>query len=436
MKQTARKTGFLRMLGAVMLLVGPLCAQQTDAQRLGTVLLQGRGPDSAPGTLEQDVAALGTPVIPAIIDALARGRFADPQSRDEGDGHALRVDEDFALLDALALLPIGSVRGHVSSLAEGSDQNVHEACVRVVGKVGLGQDLPLLAEMSQRVDGGAPTRQDRAAFEQALARILERDPEGIGYAERAFDSLHDGLIAPLIEAVAGVANNDAIHVLASRLGRQPAADPLLLVHVGRLGGRLHSPFHATVLEAVRKYLRTSNYELVLIAAHTVGQLEDTAAVPVLIELLDDPMPAIPPKAAEVLRSLTREQIGVSPSRWSAWYAAEAEWWSQEARGQLDEFKYGEAGEVSELLMKVSRHRLYRHEIAEAVSEMLNRNESELVFLACSTLGYLESWTAVPALVAVIEDPDEQVRTSAARALHLITGLPPGATTADWRALED
>ncbi|MEM7307203.1 MAG: HEAT repeat domain-containing protein [Planctomycetota bacterium] len=398
-------------------------AGTSQAERVAELLLAARAGERPPDRTPDDVAALGSVVVPAVVEIVETRSFPSPG--DERTEVGLRSDEERRLLAALGRLPHEGVVGHLAELTAGETApERRRAALAILGEVGLGPDLPLLARVAGGSEAG-PSVVDRAQFGTSLDRILGRDPGGVAHAELAFDAAHDALLHALVSAVAEHGGGDGLGVLAGRLGQHPALDPLLLVHVGRVGATLAPPFHDEVLRRVRGYLNGRDYELILIATHTVGQLDDAGSVPELLRLLDDPMPAVPKKAVETLQALTGERIGLNPSRWNAWFEAEQEWWAKEASQQLSRIVHGPPAEATDLLMRVARHRLYRHEVARSVCDALKRPEPDLVYLACSTLGYLKSWTVLPELHACLEDRAPKVREAAARAIQVITGMRPG-----------
>jgi hypothetical protein len=121
-------------------------------------------------------------------------------------------------------------------------------------RAGTAGDLPLLCDLA------APSRSDsrveheaREAFERALTRILEREsspPDLVGLFGRA----HPALLLSLVRAVADLGTREAWNVLTDTLGRAPEADPMLLVHLARLGEELGPPFEEQRLHRIRAYL--------------------------------------------------------------------------------------------------------------------------------------------------------------------------------------
>jgi hypothetical protein len=393
------------------------------AQRLGDLLQEARTATRTRAELEAELRSLGEPALAAMLDAVRTRRFLA-----NGQRVPLRPEEERLLTAALARLPRSSVRAAVEKLlAEGllaDDPGGRAALARVVGALGGAEELALLGRLCLPGED-PPSREDRAVFRRSLDEILARDPAHLSGVAPAFRSVAEALVAPLVEGVAGCASKAALECCVELLGARPAADSLLLLHIGRLGEELHGPFPSNVSGPVRRYLGSSELELALLAVNTLGSLGDREAVPSLMQLFESPEPAVAKRSLAILQELSGETIGLTPSRWTAWYAAEEAWWQQEAPLVFNDLQ-ADPEAAAEALITLTRHRLYRHEIAQEVARVLSREEPELVHLATSTLGYLGSWTAVPALEACLEDPAAPVRLAAARSLRLITGRDPGA----------
>ncbi len=393
------------------------------AQRLGDLLQEARAAALTRPELEAELRALGEPALAAMLDAVRTRRFLAA-----GQRVPLRPEEERLLTAALARLPRSSVRAAVEALlAEGllaQDPGGRAALARVIGALGGAEELVLLGRLCLPGDG-PPSREDRAVFRRSLDEILARDPAHLNGVAPAFRSVAEALVAPLVEGVAGCASSAALECCVGLLGDRPAADSLLLLHIGRLGEELHGPFPSIVSAPVRRYLASSELELALLAVNTLGSLGDRDAVPSLLQLLESPEPAVAKRSLAILQKLSGETIGLTPSRWAAWHAAEEAWWQQEAPLVFNDLQ-GAPEAAAEALITLTRHRLFRHEISQEVARVLSREEPELVHLATSTLGYLGSWTAVPALEVCLEDPAAPVRLAAARSLRLITGRDPAA----------
>ncbi len=85
-----------------------------------------------------------------------------------------------------------------------------------------------------------------------------------------------------------------------------------------------APEFSRRVAAVRAELRSANQTRQVHAARAVGTLRDVAAVPDLINLLDDPERRVRDIGLEALCSITGQQLGTRAARWRSWWTANAD----------------------------------------------------------------------------------------------------------------
>lgn len=373
--------------------------------------------------LDERLRGLGSGFVAPMFEAIATSRLVVLDEFEEPRYVPLETPHEVRLLHTLTELPHESVRGHLHRVGFGSpDPSEKNLVLRLLQHVGVGDDVPLLLEVSEPPAGKRrPDRMTSEWFQLALRGILEREPAVPHAIEERFAELHPGLVAPIVRTVSGLRSRAALECLTNLLGVVEEADGLLLLEVGRLAGQVPPPFHRTTRDAVRRNLHKGDVETLLRTADVIGKLEDREALPLLIGLLDHRVAGVGKEANEALKLMTRQDLGADRQRWEEWYGKTMRWWHEDAPKMLDDLRHGKPGDASAALLELSRQRVFRHDLVEPVTAVLGRKEHELVLLACAVLGHLGSWKAIPVLVERLDDPDPKVQAEAMRALQRITG---------------
>jgi HEAT repeat protein len=92
----------------------------------------------------------------------------------------------------------------------------------------------------------------------------------------------------------------------------------------------------------------------------------------------------------------------------------------------------EPAELVVALGELTRHPLYRHEVAVEVAALLERSESEVKNLVFSALWRLRSPRAVPLLLEQLHSEDEDLRSRVHELLGALTGLRLPAQASSWK----
>ncbi len=404
---------------------------EDDLARVAAILHESDAKsEQGAAAIEAEIAALDA--VPEVFTVLVAGEI--PAHGDRAATPIGRATER-ALCRALAHSSHASVLTFLHSAADGApDERVREAAIAVLAEAGRGEDVVFLTKLAnpplgeKRVSKG-----DRSAYREAYARIVERDPRALLSTRSAFDRAEPALIEPLVRAVGSADSEAALRALTGVLGRMPEGDTLLLTEAARVAGFLHPPFDLDVCERARTATKSQDPAVAVAATHLVSVLDDADAIPTLVYHLNHRHQSVRDKSLAALRSITGERISGDSRRWDAWYGAEMAWWETHSNEAFRALLHGEPGDISDQIMKLSRKRLFRHEIAKALLDVLKRDETDLVRLACSALGYLRSWEAVPTLVQSLNDPDSEIGDAALSALRAITGMKLGPDPREWNA---
>jgi hypothetical protein len=424
---------------AILVLASPLLAQSPserapDEQDLavGGVLASAAAEPHAARLLQ-----LGPAAIPALFEALVTEQAAHRAERD-GPVTWIELDADriLGVRAALEGEPARPLLDHLRRV-DSPEERRRVAALRLFGGAGEPRDLPTLVWLLDEGPRKRIARSRRDDLQRAFERILERHASAhdtYDAVRRAYDSAPDSLLAGIIWAVSSESSEERLWVLAGLLERRAEADPLILAELARMGKTLPHPVPEEVLSATRRYLGSADPEILLSGIEAAESLEDVEALPTLIELLEHRSRAVAEKALAALRSMTGLAYARDPRRWQEWHRKAEEWRTRTAPRLLRHVLDGVPGRASHALMELSKWRVFHHELADGVAAGIEREETELVVLACSVLGHLGSWKAVPALVERLDDEEPAVQRAALLALRSITRTDAGSDPSAWTRL--
>jgi len=388
---------------------------------------------------ERALRALDPTPLASFVDLLAEGRIPADWSREADAPAALGPDSLVALRGALGKVPIEELRPFFETVvADEPRLDRRQVCVETLGALGTRRDLRLVIDLATPADELVRVlpRSLRKAYEGALRAILARDPAGLGSLQDVFAHLHPGLGSATIDALGDVPAEAALTTLVALLGTVRELDAYLLTTIAKLGPSVRLPVGEDVLARVRGFLSSPDPALVQAAVRASGRLEDYDAIPTLLEMLTQGDQNQRTSAHVALGDITGLPLRADVRIWRAWYDSESLWWQVESAGVFRDLEEPDELRVSGAINEVTRQRLYRHERASALLPVLDRDQPELVVMACRSLAQVGSRVAVPRLVLALEHPDWNIRRAAWTALVRITGkeLPPEADA--WRAEVD
>ncbi len=380
----------------------------------------------------EELLRLGPSAIPELFGCLVAGEVRRPA----GEGLPLDQPRRAALIATIGSFPRPDVIGFLAKIArDSSSDREREEALQLLSRLGTRSDLKLALELGTPDDAESPISPElRQAFERSIAGIASRDPAALralaAFIPRAHPSLQGSIALVLADGDAG----EALSGLASALGStSPAADALLLLEIGELGKRLTGTADLAALAQVRGYLGHPDAKLAVLACLALEKLGDDEAVPDLIALLDHRDPNVQREAHRALAQLTGLGLGAGSEDWLERLDAELAWWEERAENCRSALSSGSASEVAVAIQEICRHRLFPSRASELLTLGLERQETELVQLACRCLGSLRSRSAIPALLGALAHADPAVVETAGRALKKITGLSLPPLERAWRA---
>ena len=281
-------------------------------------------------------------------------------------------------------------------------------------------------DLDQVIRLGLPEEREQALdlhlvgdVESCLAALLQRDSEAFGVLGRGFTALDPRAKPVVLRAVGRVDDPRAVTFLSDRLGLDVQLDPLVLAQLGRAAARAGVDVDERARTFVLMGLRSADTQLRGEACLVAGHLEDSEAVPDLIDLLEDPEQGVSANAYWALRRCTRRYLDPDVDRWRRWYADELAWWTSEADDCLRDLHSSDPGRVSLALRELATHRLHRHELARELLPLLGETEEVLLLQVCGALQALGSRVSRPALRGLLEHPSGAVRARVELALDAI-----------------
>lgn len=271
------------------------------------------------------------------------------------------------------------------------------------------------------------------AFEEALAAMLTRDLAGFSEVERGWRQLPVELRPGLVRAAAGTRDPRALATLGAVLDLGGESTRLVLERLPMVLPSNWPPPPEVDPARVRRFLDPARDEC-RSAAIAVGRLGDSAAVPLLIDLLDSESSGVRANAHWALEQITGLRLAPSAAVWTRWYDDDRAWYRREANGAFLRLDSADTAEVLSAIREISGRRLHRHDLAQEVEVALQNDEATVRAAACGSLGSLASLASVPALVVALDDDSDPVRAAALAALRKITGRDGSADPAEWAEL--
>ncbi len=368
------------------------------------------------------LAGLGAPAAPALVHALAEGGSLSEEQRE-------------ALLGGLALLDRAAVLAALEPLATAPPAE-RRAVLAALERLGRPEDLALALRTAfpqPRSSAGSDGLTLDAELAAAAGGILARNPEGLGRIPHLVAVAETPAGAALARGVGISGRKEGIEVLTALLDLAPELEQCLVSEVGRLAVVLPPPFAQRALEEVRKRLDSADLQVVREAALASGRLLDDAALPRLVELLDDPRPPVAEAALFALRSITGLTLPAESARWEEWLADEQEWFETQLPATRARLASRDARAVQAGLREIALRRTHRLELAAYVEPLLSGTSTDVCIAACRTLATLGACSRMASLIDCLDDSHAPLAAEAWRALQAITGKSlPGESEA-WRA---
>ncbi len=285
-----------------------------------------------------------------------------------------------------------------------------------------GGSQPLSVAIELFEQGALPRAQTcslQARLVQAGRVLLDADPSTYAALALAFEEHGLPVRMALVRALSEVATERSYLLLPRLLGVDRRLDAVLLTHIARLAKARLGRIDETGLRKVRACLSSSSPMVCRQAILTSGALDDHEAVDILIDLMLN-HGELHEDAGWSLRHITGLGFRSDPIRWSSWYDSEAFWWEKSAPQLLSDLHSPTPGQLVPSILELSRHRLFRDELAAELVPLLEHRTHSVVKAAIDALRGLGSTLPVPELTELLEHPESDLRATARQALETIT----------------
>jgi len=361
------------------------------------------------------LAGLGAPAIPVLFEALYSGRMELVLDGDETRLLTLSPDQEECLLVAFEHLPGDPVRDHLLEEVVLTDTARGVALLRVLERIGASRDIiPLLERLTAHEETCALFGTLGETLETTLSAVIERDSTAAHRLLAEIPLTSRSLWTYLVSALACSDDPAATGALARLLNVDDELDSIVLCTMGSEGPDRPIEVQIRWAAACRWHLESIHEVNLREAAFALGRLLDTESVPALLELLEHDDPAVRRAAEHALGEISGLHMEADPATWRSLVREEQTWWLEDYPEVREVLERG-APRTAQALSDISQIRFRRHDVARDLAALVEAGAPNPALL-CETLGMLGSPHAIPALQAVLLDPDPQVQSAARRAL--------------------
>ena len=385
--------------------------------------------------LVRRLVALGAAAAPALF-SLASGEGIEALLVDDAPEAWMcppeRVGE--LALAALADLPAVPVRDFLRAECRAHPAlEGRVAALDVLGRQGSAEGLELYFEILAQSEAELEHRALRTTASGALLAMLRKDGATANLLGKPLLAASRGAQLLASEALADCNRGAAVRLLIKLFGRDPELDLAALDGLTRLGTRFPWRVGDEVTMRLRAALGQEDASMRAAAAQALGKLEDPQATPALIALLADGDGATRRAAQWALCETSGMKRITTAAEWHRWFEAERAWWREEGQGWLAAIDPADATRLTEAMRELLAHPFGRDQTADALAGALPELDPAAQRMACDTLARLGSRRAVPALIELLFEPGEELRSAAWAALRSLTGEDLPAEPQLWEA---
>lgn len=429
------------MLASALLGVMTICAPSSSpsVDELAAVRAVLRRSDGATAArddvLVRRLVALGPGAAPALF-SLASGLGIEALLTDDAPEAWMcspdRVGE--LALAALADLPAVPVRIQLRvECSAHPSLEVRVAALDVLGRQGSAEGLDLYFEILAQGEAELDHRAMRTTACQALLTMLHRDGATANLLEKPLLSASIPAQLLVCEALSDCNRGAAVRLITKLFGRDAELDLAALDGLASLGSQFPWRVGDDVATRLRAVLGREDARLRAAAAQALGKIRDPQAAPMLIGLLADADGATRRAAQWALRETSGETRITAAAAWHRWLEAELAWWREEGQDRLAALDPADPTRIAEAVRALLDHPFGRDQSADALASALATFDPAAQLVACDALARLGSRRAVPALIELLFEPGEELRTAAWTALRTLTGEDLPAEPQLWEA---
>ncbi|MBK7643858.1 MAG: HEAT repeat domain-containing protein [Planctomycetes bacterium] len=261
----------------------------------------------------------------------------------------------------------------------------------------------------------------RAQLEEALSCGLARSPESFEALAKSTRTLERRLLPAVVNACAQAAQRQGMDVLWNLRGRDRELDLALLERLPELGAASLGALDELQLAWLGSFLADEDPLVRSNALLAFGRVCDPTHAQALCDALADPDGRVVQAALWALKRVSGGQLFVERADWESWLRSEVAWSDAERPLEMQALESPDPARVVEALRELTRHPLYRHESAGAVSRLLVHEDPALLCAACAALEQLGSMAGTQGLDSLLNSADAQVIAAAQRAQRTLTG---------------
>jgi hypothetical protein len=357
------------------------------------------------------LAILETRIVPAIDGSR-------PQ-------HLSAVQEELVLAGVKSL-GRGAVMPTVEQhLAASNAVATRAGAIAVLGLFGGPADLQKLVAL-------APSPEDKkicderiaVALTHAVAAVLQRDARAFDELPRATQWQSTEVVAAVVAGIGEARNPRGLAFLSELLGSRPEVAAEVVAQIQLVGPSFVREVDIECGTRALMFASDPHSSLARAAILAVGMLEDERAVSTLIVLLADDDEGLRSDVLWSLHRITGNKLPPLIVEWTRWYAEEDAWYSKELPRVVGRLHDKDRGRAAAAIKTCMAHRLYRHELAAALGDLVTGVDNETSILASQALGQLESPVAIPWLTSASGYDDRNVAAASRDALARITARYP------------
>jgi HEAT repeat protein len=378
--------------------------------------------------LRQDVGVAH----PALVDMLVAGRL--PALREDESAQTLSVHQRDLVLKALGHVSERALLRHAERLLKPltPPDAARAVAIRLLA-LGAGKDSMGRMFGIACPDKNAPIeRACEEALEWSIEFLLATDPSGTRDGlMRLLNGANVPLLPATLRALGDHGDPAGLEVLLLIAERHLLLRNQVFAQARRLGASGDSGLDQRFATLARRHLDPNEPNLARSAALVLGELCDPGCVPELIELLGKPQVSM--EAHWALGRISGLGLTADRDPWRLWYAGEKVFFGGPYEECLNDLHGSHRGRAAAAIRELSRHRLYRHEVAAELALALKQAPPLRRRLLCNALEAMASLPTAPTLVPLLEDPDPAVAAAALRALGVMTRLDLPADRKAWSA---
>ncbi|MFN0242558.1 MAG: HEAT repeat domain-containing protein [Planctomycetota bacterium] len=392
-----------------------------EHRRVGSILREARVAGHEPGTLTERLAAPGPSAIPALLDVLVQARV--PKSADTDAPQLLSKPQRALVVATLVRLPATDVRAELDARLsiDPRTRAVRIAALHVLGVIGTEPDLDRLGELARGADGEALDREERDALREAHAAFLRRMPHVLTSVEKHWHRRDPAANEALLLALGDLQEKRAMELIFQVARTDARLAQLALSTVRRTGASGNPEVDLEFARWLRHRTDPQRTEWTRAVLYALGELDEGESLDVLVDALSDAKPGLRDAAEWSLQKISGTTHSGDSDFWNAWRRRELQWMDRGRARCRSAFESSDVGAIVQALREYSGRRLFRSELVRDVVVLLERPQSALQELACTTLGELGSRAAVPALVQALASARPAVAEAAWRALTKVAG---------------